>query len=282
MANVLIFGESAYIARSFAGYAKGAHNITAVSSRGAAWAGLPFARFDSVLYCAGAAHLPPGKAADRLYFEVNCDLAAAVAAKAKAEGVRQFVYLSSAAVFGRAAEIGPASPLKPEGPYGASKLKAEAALAALRGGGFAVCVVRPPMVYGRGCKGNFARLTRLALAAPLFPDIENRRSMIYIENLCHFLSGLVRSGEAGVFFPQNKDYVNTTELVRQIRRCRGKNTAVTRLFNPLITSLSKRIPELEKLFGDMVYHGEAREYVDYVGFEESVRRSVTIPTLGEK
>jgi len=273
MPNVLIFGENSYIGASFAGFAAGtgAHSTAAVGSRGGAWAERSFSGFDSVLYCAGIAHR---KAADKLHFEINCDLAVSVAKKAKAEGVRQFVYLSSAAVFGRAADIGPSSAPKPESAYGASKLKAEKALAALCDGDFAVCILRPPMVYGPGCGGNFPRLTRLAVAAPVFPDIENRRSMIYIENLCHFISESVRGGRAGVFFPQNKEYVSTARLVKLIRQSRGKKTLTTRLFNTLILPLMRFIPPLEKLFGDMAYHGEPGEYVDYVGFEESVRRSV--------
>jgi UDP-glucose 4-epimerase len=98
--------------------------------------------------------------------------------------------------------------------------------------------------------------------------------MIYIENLCFFLLHAVESRLPGVFFPQNAEYVNTTELFKIIRKNLNKNTYPTKIFNPLVYLFMKRVSALDKLFGGFAYKGEEYESIDYIGFEESVKRSV--------
>ena len=282
--KILIVGENSYIGRSFRQFAElegKPYDITAVSSRGGAWADADFAAYDSILHCAGLAHVKQRGDMMPLYYGVNCDLAVSVAEKAISEGARQFIYLSSMAVYGGAgaAEITKDTlPAAAQGDfYGGSKLKAEQELAKLISGADCpakLCIVRPPMVYGKDCGGNFQRLAKLARTAPVFPDFENRRSMIYIGNLSAFICGLIDGEAEGVFMPQNSAYVRTAELVRLIAACRGRRVAMTKLFNPLLRLTLKRVPVLGKLFGDLTYSGEGIDYIDCVGFEESVRRSI--------
>src|SRR5699024_450683 len=80
------------------------------------------------------------------------------------------------------------TPLNPTTHYGKSKLQAEEKINELNNNSFKVAIVRPPMIYGKGCKGNYQRLRRLALITPVFPYIDNKRSMIYIDNLRAFIS----------------------------------------------------------------------------------------------
>ena len=266
--KVLIIGANSYIAKSFAEFTKtkSGFEITAVSSRDNAWSDIDFAQYDSILHCAGIAHIKQKTDMKSLYYEINCDLAVQVAKKAANDGVRQFVFLSSvAAIHHDNGDL-----------YGASKLKAEQELENLVNEydisddiEMKLCIVRPPMVYGIGCKGNFPKLVKLARILPIFPNYPNRRSMIYIDNLCEFLYRLIEREASGSFLPQNKEYVNTTELVKII----NKRVITTRLFNPLIKQLAKKRGSIfEKLFGDLLCErvGDESEY-NIVEFEESVR-----------
>jgi len=278
MKRILVIGDDSYIGQSFEAFAKDKFEIKMASSRNDAWRSVDFAGYDSVLHCAGIAHVKQTKKMKPLYYEINCDLAVNVAEKAKKEQVRQFIFLSSMAVYGKAnSEIDKNTLPKPNKKdfYGRSKLKAEQELQELVADDFKLCIVRPPMVYGSGCKGNFPRLVKLAKKTPIFPNYKNKRSMIYIENLCSFICGVIEDENDGVFLPQNQEYVNTTELVRCIAKCYGKRIATTKLFNPMIR-LSKRVSSFEKLFGDLCYsmQGNESEYA-MVDFEESTKRSVS-------
>ena len=71
-----------------------------------------------------------------------------------------------------------------------AKMDAENALRALEGDGFRAAILRPPMVYGDGCKGNYNALRSLARKLPIFPEYENRRSMLYVENLAELIAQL--------------------------------------------------------------------------------------------
>jgi UDP-glucose 4-epimerase len=275
MLNIIIIGENSYIGGSFEDFARGKFNITKVSSRENAWKNADFSGCDCVLYCAGIAHVK--NADNALYFAVNCDLALEIAEKAKSGGALQFIYLSSAAVYNynnQTGEINADTPANPVDSYGQSKLKAENELKKLQDNDFAVTLIRSPMVYGAGCKGNFQRLLKLAKICPVFPDINNRRSMIYIDNLSYFIAWAVQNRQAGIFFPQNAQHVNTGELFKSMRAHLNKKTCLTRIFNPVIRLFSKRMSTLDKLFGDFAYISAECENIDYIGFEESVKRSV--------
>ena len=278
MKKILIIGENSYIGSSFEAFAKDKYDIQVVSSLNDIWKSVDFTAYDSVLHCAGIVHVKQNRKVESLYYKINCDLAVAVADKAKRENVKQFIFLSSMAVYGTAVtEIDKDTLPKPNKGdfYGNSKCKAEQELQKLADDNFKLCIVRPPMVYGKGCKGNFPRLVKLAKMTPIFPDYPNKRSMIYIDNLCKFFCELVDNNSNGIFLPQNKEYVRTTELVRCVAERYGKRIVMTKLFNPLIRVLVKRVSVLEKLFGDLCYKQEGNTN-DVVGFEEGVKKSIDL------
>jgi UDP-glucose 4-epimerase len=278
MKKVLVIGDDSYIGMSFEAFARDKLEIKMVSSRNNAWREVDFTGFDSVLHCAGIAHVKQNKKLEPLYDEVNYKLAVDVAEKAKESGVIQFIFLSTMAVYGTLfSKIDLNTPLNPNRNdyYGGSKLKAERKLQKLVDNDFKLCIIRPPMVYGKGCKGNFPKLVKLARKTPFFPDYPNRRSMIFIDNLCSFIYNFINGESEGVFLPQNREYVNTTELVRCIAKCYNKKRKTTKLFNPIIKVFSKRMSVFNKVFGDLYYiqRGDENEY-NVVKFEESVKRSV--------
>lgn len=238
MKKVLITGANSYIGRSFRNWLQkfpDQYLIHSISLRDEDWKTTNFSFYDVVFHVAGIAHIKETKKNKDLYFKVNRDLAYEVARRSKANGVKQFIYLSSMSVYGLdCGTINESTPLRPKSSYGKSKLQAEELIAKLEEEKFKIAIVRPPMVYGEGCKGNYSRLSSLALKIPLFPDIQNQRSMIYIGNLCEFIRILINNESSGIFFPQNKEYVCTSEMVRLIANIHGKKIRMTKLFNPII------------------------------------------------
>ena len=271
--NVLIIGKNSYIGSSFANYAESQFNITIVGARNDQWKEVDFSGYGSVLHCAGIAHVPQKKSMKGLYYSVNCDLAVEVAKRAKESGVKQFVFLSSMSVYGKSdTVITMETTPRPESFYGDSKFRAELMIQSLSDSNFKVCIIRPPMVYGFGCKGNFPKLVWLAKKLPIFPDVNNRRSMIYINNLCSYISNLIESNGEGIHLPQNKEYVNTTLLVRTIAKLHGKKIYTTKLLNPLVFLFAKFISPINKLFGDLSYvYLENRDEHNGIEFGKSIR-----------
>ena len=284
MKNVLIIGKNSYIGASFMRYAQGRLNITTVSSRNDEWQTTVYAGYDCVLYAAGIAHQKQTAANKELYYRVNRDMPVKAARKLKNEAVTQahFIYLSSMAVYGRdKGEItSDAAPSPRNGDhYGQSKYQAENLLKPLQSDGFKVTIIRPPTVYGPNCPGNFQKLVKLAMATPLLPVIENKRSMIYIDNLSELLALIIEQGIPGAICPQNAEYVNTADMMEMIRRAVGKPTRRLPLLGIPIKALQAVAPPLRKAFGSLYYSQKMQEtpiQTDYQILElaESVRLSV--------
>ena len=131
------------------------------------------------------------------------------------------------------------------------------------------------MVYGPNCKGNFQKLKKLARISPIFPDIENHRSMIFIDNLCEFFKNVIDHESSGIFYPQNREYVSTKEIMKILAEQQGKKIHFIKIFNPIIKVLSRYIHMINKVFGNKVYSKELSENFDYIVVEneESIRRS---------
>ena len=277
MKRVLITGANSYIGTSFENYLKrwpDRYQVDTLDMIDGSWKRKNFAGYDAVFHVAGIAHIKETRKNAPLYYRVNRDLAVETAKKAKEEGVKQFVFLSSMSVYGK--ETGVVSKETqpcPKTNYGKSKLEAENAILALADRGCRVAVLRPPMVYGKGCKGNFATLLRIVRKLPLFPDIDNRRSMLYIDNLCEFARLIIENQDAGIFFPQNKDYGSTRELAKLIAAAYGKNVKLTRAFNLPLKLAGRFSHTLNKAFGSLVYVAELsayRENYQVADFESSV------------
>ncbi|MFE7063734.1 NAD-dependent epimerase/dehydratase family protein [Sutcliffiella sp. NPDC057660] len=262
MKKILITGKSSYVGKSlekWLGKYPDKYSVTSISLRADSWKEKKFSGYDVVFHVAGIAHIKETKENADLYYKVNRDLTYEVARKAKNEGVKQFIFLSSMSVYGiESGVINRKSPLNPKSNYGKSKLQAEELIKPLQNEKFKVAIVRPPMIYGKGCKGNYVRLAKFALITPVFPDIDNKRSMIYIDNLSEFVKFLIDNYNSGTFFPQNSEYVRTSEFVKSIAEMHEKKIWLTRLFNPLLRLLKSST--LNKVFGDLVYEKGMSEY----------------------
>src|SRR5699024_12159273 len=88
----------------------------------------------------------------------------------------------------------------------------------------------------------------------------NQRSMLHIDNLSEFIRLMIDNQESGLFFPQNKEYVKTSEMVKAIAEVHGKRIKLTRLFNPILNIMKKRVGIVNKVFGNMVYDQKLSNY----------------------
>ena len=203
---------------------------------------------------------------ENLYYKVNRDLAIDIAKKAKEDGVKQFIFMSSIIVYGNSGRIGQKKVITLDTApnsanfYGNSKLEAEKGIRSLEDKDFKVVVIRSPMVYGKDCKGNYAKLEKIVKWIHIFPDIDNERSMLHIDNLCEFVKVLIDNEESGLFFLQNKEYVKTTDMIRLIAEKQGKKIILTKVFNPILKLMSRKVSFLNKVFGNIVYDQSMSNY----------------------
>ena len=266
MKRILITGEGSYIGRSFKRYVSSREDVQVdeLDVRGETWKETDFSSFDVILHLAAIVHISnPSKEMESVYNQVNTQLPYELAQKAKREGVKQFIFMSSMSVYGEVLGdrvITKDTQERPDSFYGKSKLAAEQLLAELESEDFKLAVLRPPMVYGHQAKGNYKRLSELAQKLPVFPLVQNERSMIYIDNLCEFIRLIVQNQDSGVFYPQNQDYVNTSQLVKEIKRTHGQRVVLLPAFNWILKKLSRYVSTLNKLFSDLTYEKEMSSY----------------------
>lgn len=267
MKHILITGVNSYVGNNLNTWLQhypDDYEIDLISLRDDKWKEKDFSTYDVIVHVAGIAHVSTDPKMEKLYYQVNRDLTVDVAKKSKADGVKQFIFLSSIIVYGDSLiENGfiteQTKPI-PSNFYGNSKLEAEMGIQPLETKNFKIVIVRPPMIYGKDSKGNYPRLARLAQKSPIFPNYPNKRSMIHIDNLSEFLRLMIDNNESGLFFPQNKEYVQTSEMVKTIAEVHGKRMKMTKLFNPLIKLFVNRIETVNKVFGDLAYQKQLSEY----------------------
>lgn len=271
MKRILITGKNSYVGTKFMEWVSqwpDEYQVDAISVRGEGWKLHDFNGYDSVLHVAGIAHVSSDPKMEGLYYQVNRDLTIEIAKHAKNNGVRHFVFMSSIIVYGDGDKelkiITKDTVPSPSNFYGDSKLQAEKLLQEIEDDNFRVAIVRPPMIYGLNSKGNFPKLLKLAKLTPVFPAYDNKRSMLFIDNLSELLKLIVIDQENGLYLPQNKEYVSTCELVRLAAAQNGKKIILTRIFNPLIRILVPRINVVNKMFGNLVYEiSESKYFNEY-------------------
>ncbi|MBP1969188.1 UDP-glucose 4-epimerase [Virgibacillus natechei] len=267
MKEILITGANSYIGRSLAKWLEDSpdrYSVKAISVRDDAWKEKDFSVYDVVFHAAGIAHVSTDPKMEDNYYKVNRDLTIEIAEKAKNEGVNQFIFMSSIIVYGDSTSdkrvIDKNTVPTPSNFYGNSKLKAEEGIKPLENDDFKVAILRPPMIYGKGSKGNYPKLAKAARKLPVFPDIDNERSMLHIDNLCELIRLMMENEESGLFFPQNSDYVKTSEMVKLIADVHGKKIRLTKIFNPILKLTGTKIGVINKVFGNMVYEKSMSEY----------------------
>ena len=307
MKRVLILGVNSYIGTSFQNYVEKKYSkelwVDKVSLRDEAWKTMDWSVYDSIINVTGKAHADIGSLTEQEkaeYYEVNCELACETYKKAITDGAAQYIYLSSIIVYGDCSNskkpviITRDTKPVPSDFYGDSKWKAEQKLERIFeteggktgqsmpyagvNGRTRLAIIRSPMIYGAGCKGNYRMLRKMTAKFSVFPDYRNVRSMLYVGNLCEFLRLLVDYGDAGLFFPQNQEYVKTAELIRLIGERQCKKIVCLRLLAPVVV-LGKLVPGkfgnmVREAFGSLVYEKSMSEYQRGAYQRYSLRESI--------
>lgn len=270
--EILITGANSYIGTSFESYLKkwtDRYVVDTLDMENDNWHEKDFSQYDTIFHVAGIAHSDTGKVSEErkaFYYEINSKLTIEVAKKAKAEGVKQFIFMSSAIVYGDCAPIGKRkvitkdTPVSPSNFYGDSKVKAENGIKALSEESFKVVILRPPMIYGKGSKGNYPIMARLAKKISVFPYVKNERSMLYIGNLVEFVRLMVEYEEEGIFWPQNEEYSNTSFMFKEIAATRGKKVVLIKGFGYFLKLMSRFFKIINKVFGNLCYEQSLSEY----------------------
>lgn len=271
MKHILIAGAGSYIGESFKQFLEqwpDEYTVTEIGTKGLEPKPEMFQGIDAIFCVAGISHIKETSENRHLYFDVNRDLVVEIAKAAKAAGVKQFILLSSMSVYGlEVGRITKGMEPKPITAYGQSKLEADEEIKKLEDENFIFTCLRPPMVYGKNCTGNYQSLRKFALKSPILPNYQNQRSMIYIGNLCEFVKGCIEEKKSGLFFPQNAEYTNTSEMVKAIAEAHGKKIKLTKVFNWAIKIVPMDV--VKKVFGDLVY--EPVDTVGKYGLKESIK-----------
>ncbi len=292
MKRVLITGAGSYIGENVKEYLlkqPEKYSVSTLDMQKPSWKEMSFEGFDVVYHVAGIAHADVEKVSEEtkdLYYRVNCDLAFECAKKAKTEGVKQFIFMSSMIVYPGATKYGMVNVIdkdtkpNPDNFYGDSKLQAEIKINSLANSSFKIVILRPPMIYGKNSKGNYRTLAKMAIKLPFFPKVSNQRSMLYIENLCEFVRLMIENKESGTFYPQNAEYTNTSEMVKMIAEAKGRRIALLGALVPFISLASHMDNKYGKLvnkaFGSLVYDFSLSEYKEnyrLYSLSESIKKA---------
>lgn len=274
--KILITGKSSYIGTELikwlTKYPK-RYEVDEIDVRSESWKLIDFSKYDTIVHLAGIVHVKETKKNRKLYFSVNRDLTIALANKAKLESVKQFIFLSTMNVYGmEKGKITERTIPKPNTSYGISKLEAENKIRETQSEDFTVTILRPPMVYGKNCRGNYSLFAKVARRTLIFPDISNKRSMIYIDNLSEAIRQVIDRKLSGIFFPQNVDYVNTSDMVRLIAKEQGHEVRFTKVFNCILQILNFKL--INKIFGSLIYDKKLpTPNQKYISFENSISRT---------
>jgi UDP-glucose 4-epimerase len=283
MKRVLITGAGSYIGTKVEEWLKRSPDLFEVDSVDTLndnWKKADFTQYDVVYNVAGIAHVKAKKGEGPLYYAINRDMVIEIAKAAKAAGVKQFIHMSSMIVYKEVKKlsgkkINAGTLPSPNGFYGDSKLQGEIGIKELETPNFKVCILRPPMIYGPGCRGNFPKLVWLATKTPVFPAWHNKRSMLYIDNLCEFVKQVIINEVNGIVFPQNAEYADTCEIIRFYAKKYGHRIWITRLFNPLIWLSGNFLRPVGKMLSDSVYDmGMSKYDFEYqiVGLKDSFEK----------
>jgi UDP-glucose 4-epimerase len=268
MKKVLITGKNSYVGTNIEDWLKRTPDVFEVDTVDTFrdhWKQADFSKYNVVFHVAGITHVNAKKSMEPLFRQVNTDLTIEIAKWAKRCGVHQFIFMSSMIVYHESRSLKKCILMRstkpsPNGFYGDSKLQAEIGLTALEDDFFKVCILRPPMIYGPNCKGNFLRLAKPATITPIFPAFHNQRSMLYIINLAEFVRYCILLELSGTYFPQNKEYADTVEIVKFFAEYNNHKLYVWRWLNIFVYIGSLFLNSLNKMFSTYCYEHEMSKY----------------------
>ena len=218
--KILVTGSNGYLGSSFINQYKNKYKSEKFSLLNQKLEDINFNEIDVVLHCAALVHQKIEHSYEK-YHEINVEYPLKLAKLAKENGVKQFVFISTIAVYGEDEEkLDENTVCNPITPYGKSKLAAEKELLKLNDDNFVVSIIRPPMVYGKNAPGNIDSLIKLVKKLPIIPlgGIENKRSFISIQNLCHMIDEIITQQKSGIFLASDDEPLSTSRLIELIAK----------------------------------------------------------------
>lgn len=268
MKNILIVGKDSYIGNCLKIWLeKRNYTVDAISVKDNAWLNMDFSKYYALVDLAGIVHVRERNEMWDLYHTVNCELTYSIACKAKEDGVKHFIFMSTKGVYvPNTPHITNDTLTGPVKMYGKSKLEGEDRIKQLIDGNYKVSIVRAPMVYGEGCRGNFPRLISLSKSIHFFPNLPNKRSMIYIWNLCEFIYRIIAFPISDIIlYPQDKEYCGTLKLMEGLWKARGEKYILSRILAFVVKILMKikKSGILHTMFADSVYDLSMSDYYNW-------------------
>ncbi|MFY4788432.1 NAD-dependent epimerase/dehydratase family protein [Aliarcobacter butzleri] len=254
MSNLLITGSNGFIGNYFINNYKSKYNIETFSFLKDDINSLDCSDLDVVFHLSALVHQMGGASASE-YEKINVTQTIELAKKAKESGVKHFVFMSTVKVYGEETnrKYTENTVCNPEDDYGKSKLKAEYELQKLEDENFEISIIRTPIVYGYGVKANIKNLINLVNKVPVLPlgKIKNKRSMVYIGNLCHLVDEIITQEKKGIFLASDDEPLSTSKFIELIAKNIEKKTYLIKI--PFFESLLKILkPSFHKrLYGSL-------------------------------
>ena len=202
MKELLVTGSNGYLGSSFLNQYKNKYKFEKFSLLSQEVEHINFDNINIILHCAALVHQKVEHPYEK-YHEINVEYPVKLAKLAKQNGVKQFIFISTIAVYGEEKEkLDENTICNPITPYEKSKLEAEKKLVELNDDSFIVSIIRPPMIYDKNALGNIDSLVKLVKKLPIIPlgKIENKRSFISIQNLCHLVDEIITQEKQGIIF----------------------------------------------------------------------------------
>lgn len=253
MKKLLITGSTGYLGNSFINQFGNKYTFEKFSLLNQKIEDIKLDNIDAILHCAALVHQKVELSYEK-YHEINVEYPVKLAKIAKQNGVKQFVFISTVAVYGEEKEkLDENTVCNPITPYGKSKLEAEKELLKLNDDNFTVSIVRPPMIYGKNAPGNIDSLVKLVKKLPIIPlaNIKNKRSFIFIQNLLHIIDEVILQKKSGIFLACDDEPLSTSKLIDLIAKNLAKKTYLIKI--PFFESLLKILkPSFHKrLYGSL-------------------------------
>lgn len=242
MAKLLLTGSNGFIGSYFKDHYSNIHQIATFSFLNESLDTLDLEATDVVVHLSALVH-QMGGASKEEYKKVNVTQTLELAKKAKESGVKHFIFMSTVKVYGEESDMVYREDTKcnPQDEYGKSKFEAEVALKKLENDTFKVSILRTPIVYGKGVKANVLNLINLVKKMSVLPfaNIGNKRSMVYVGNLCDIINRIIKVEKSGVFLASDDRALSTTDLVELIASALNKKVFLVSV--PFFPQLLKQI-----------------------------------------
>ncbi|MCT7572662.1 NAD-dependent epimerase/dehydratase family protein [Aliarcobacter butzleri] len=254
MKKLLITGSNGFVGNYFINKYKNKYEIKTFSFLKDDINSLDCSDVDVVFHLSALVHQMDGASSEE-YERVNVIQTLQLAKKAKENGVKQFIFMSTVKVYGEEtnSKYTENSICNPEDDYGKSKLKAEQELQKLEDENFKISIIRTPIVYGYGVKANIKNLINLVNKVPVLPfgKIKNKRSMVYIGNLSHLVDEIITQEKQGIFLACDDEPLSTSKLIEFIAKNIEKKTYLIKI--PFFETLLKILkPSFHKrLYGSL-------------------------------